>query len=184
MQDLTPVLAAGRIVDRVVLFAFRRPRMDRRDRDSGNALPLSTQTARALPTHRVRKGSTMATGTPSKTANVEGPITPGTFVTQRFQRNDDGEMFERKVAADIIVLLDAILESKGYTAKIRVDVFDAIWTRYDAGDYGSGKAGHAVYDDVEGLPTVWLVDSDIAANPDRPPASTRGPQQIQLVPTR
>jgi hypothetical protein len=152
-----------------------------RDRDNRNAPPPSTQTSRALPTHTVRSGSTVSTGQPSKVANVEGPIKAGTYVTQRFQRNGDGEMFERKVAADIVLLLDAVVESKGYTAKIRVDVFDAIWSRYDAGDYGSGQAGHAVYDDVEGLPAVWVVDSDLAANPDRPPASTRGPQQIQLA---
>jgi hypothetical protein len=158
--------------------------MEHRDRDNRNAAPPSTQTARVLPTHTVRPGSTMAAGTPSKIANVEGPIKPGTFVTQRFQRNGDGELFERKVAADIIVLLDGIVESKGYTAKIRVDVFDAIWARYDAGDYGSGQAGHAVYEDLEGLPTVWLVDSDVSANPERPPASTRGPQQIQLATPR
>jgi hypothetical protein len=155
--------------------------MEHHDRDTRNALPLSTQTARVLPTHTVRSGSTTATGKPSRTANVEGPITPGTFVTQRFQRNGDGELFERKVAADIIVLLDAIVESKGYTAKIKVDVFDSIWARYDAGDYGSGQAGNAIYDDIETLPTVWLVDSDLSANPTRPLASTRGPQQIQLA---
>ncbi len=158
--------------------------MEHRDRDNRNALPPSTQTERALPTHTVRSGSTTATGKPSKTANVEGPIKPGTFVTQRFQRNGDGELFERKVAADLIVLLDAIVESKGYTAKIRVDVFDSIWARYDAGDYGSGQAGNAVYDDIETLPTVWLVDSDVSANPARPLASTRGPQQIQLANSR
>ena len=158
--------------------------MEHRDRDNRNALPPSTQTSRALPTHLVRAGSQAAAGRPSKTANVEGPIMPGTFVTQRFQRNGDGEMFERKVAADIIVLLDAIVESKGYTAKIRVDVFDSIWTRYDAGDYGSGQAGNAVYDDIETLPTVWLVDSDLTANPSRSLASTRGPQQIQLATSR
>jgi hypothetical protein len=155
--------------------------MEHRDRDNRNAPPPSTQTSRVLPTHTVRPGSTTATGKPSKTANVEGPIKAGTFVTQRFQRNGDGELFERKVAADIILLLDAIVESKGYTAKIRVDVFDAIWARYDAGDYGSGQAGNAVYEDIETLPTVWLVDSDVAANPERPLASTRGPQQIQLA---
>jgi hypothetical protein len=153
--------------------------MEHRDRDNRDAPPPSTQTARVLPTHTVRAGSTTATGKPSTIANVEGPIKPGTFVTQRFQRNGDGEMFERKVAADLIVLLDAIVESKGYTAKIRVEVFDAIWARYDAGDYGSGQAGNAVYDDIEGLPTVWLVDMDLIANPDRPLGSTRGPQQIQ-----
>jgi hypothetical protein len=152
-----------------------------RDRDNRNAPPPSTQTSRALPTHTVRSGSTVSTGQPSKVANVEGPIKAGTYVTQRFQRNGDGELFERKVAADIVLLLDAVVESKGYTAKIRVDVFDAIWSRYDAGDYGSGQPGHAVYDDVEGLPAVCVVDSDVAANPDRPPASTRGPQQIQLA---
>jgi hypothetical protein len=158
--------------------------MGHHDRDTRNALPLSTQTARVLPNHTVRSGSTTATGKPSKTAEVEGPIVPGTFVTQRFQRNDDGELFERKVAADLIVLLDAIVESKGYTAKIKVDVFDSIWARYDAGDYGSGQAGNAVYDDIETLPTVWLVDSDVTANPERPVASTRGPQQIQLATAR
>ena len=151
------------------------------DRDNRNVLPPSTQTSRALPTHTVRSGSTTATGKPSKIANVEGPIKAGTFVTQRFQRNGDGEMFERKVAADLILLLDAVVESKGYTAKIRVDVFDAIWTRYDAGDYGSGQPGNAIYDDVEGLPTVWLVDRDVIANPERLAASTRGPQQIQIA---
>ena len=130
----------------------------------------------------LRPGSAMATGKSSKVANVEGPIKPGTFVTQRFQRNGDGEKFERKVEADLIVMLDAIVESKGYTAKIRVDVFDAIWDRYDAGDYGSGKAGHAVYDDIDALPPVWVVDADVSANPERPVGSTRGPQQIQLAP--
>jgi hypothetical protein len=135
-----------------------------------------------LPTHTVRSGSTMATGNSSKVANVEGPITPGTVVTQRFQRNGDGELFERKVEADLIVMLDAIVESKGYTAKIRVDVFDAIWARYDAGDYGSGKPGHAVYDDIDSIPPIWVVDSDLAAHPETLPASTRGPQQIQLAP--
>jgi hypothetical protein len=152
-----------------------------RDRNDRNAPPPSTQTSRALPTHTVRSGSQVATGKPSKVANVEGPIKAGTFVTQRFQRNGDGEMFERKVAADIILMLDAVVESKGYTAKIRVDVFDAIWTRYDAGDYGSGQAGNAVYGDIEGLPPVAVVDADVSANPERPPASTRGPQQIQLA---
>ena len=158
--------------------------MEHRDRDNRNALPPSTQTSRALPTHTTRQGSGTQNTKPSKIANVEGPIVPGTFVTQRFQRNADGELFERKVAADVIVLLDAIVESKGYTAKIRIDVFDAIWARYDAGDYGSGQAGHAVYDGVEALPTVWVVDGDLAAHPERPPASTRGPQQLQLAPAR
>ena len=159
-------------------------RMHQRDRDNWNAPPPSTQTARALPTHSVRPGATTANAKPSKIANVEGPIVPGTFVTQRFERNGEGDMFERKVAADLIVLLDAIVESKGYTAKIRVDVFDAIWSRYDAGDYGSGQAAHAVYDDVEGLPPVSVVDSDLATNPERRPAATRGPQQIQLATAR
>ena len=158
--------------------------MEHRDRDNRNSLPPSTQTSRALPTHTVRTGSSMATGQPSKVANVEGPIKAGTVVTQRFQRNGDGELFERKVAADLILLLDAVVESKGYTAKIRVEVFDSIWARYDAADYGSGEAGRAVYEDIEGLPAVWVVDSDIAANPERPPASTLGPQQIQLAPSR
>ena len=156
--------------------------MSQRDRDNWNAPPPSTQTARALPTHSVRAGSTTSTAKPSKIANVEGPIVPGTFVTQRFERNGEGEMFERKVEADVILMLDAVVESKGYTAKIRVDVFDSIWARYDAGDYGTGQAGHAVYDDVDALPTVWVVDGDLTANPDRSPAATRGPQQIQLAP--
>jgi hypothetical protein len=153
-----------------------------RDRDDFQAPPPSTQTARMLPTHTARSGSQAGAGRASKVANVEGPIAPGTIVTQRFQRNGDGELFERKVEADLIVMLDAIVESKGYTAKIRVDVFDAIWARYDAGDYGSGKAGHAVYDDIDSVPQVWVVDGDLLAHPERPAASTRGPQQIQLAP--
>ena len=157
--------------------------MEHRDRDHGNAPPPPTQTSRALPTHTTRSGSQRPSAGPSKIANVEGPIVPGTFVTQRFQRNRDGEMFERKIAADLILLLDAAVESKGYTAKIRVDAFDAIWARYDAGDYGSGRAGRAVYDDIEALPPVEVLDSDVNANPERPPGSTRGPQQIQLVGT-
>jgi hypothetical protein len=153
--------------------------MERNDRDTRNSPPPSTQTARVLPTHSGRSGSKTTTAKPSKTADVEGPIMPGTFVTQRFQRNGEGELYERKVAADLIILLDAIVESKGYTAKIKVDVFDSVWSRYDAGDYGSGQAGHAVYDDIETLPEISLVDSDVSANPERPVASTRGPQQIQ-----
>jgi hypothetical protein len=132
----------------------------------------------------MRAGSKAATGKSSKVADVEGPIVPGTIVTQRFQRNGDGELFERKVEANLIVMLDAIVESKGYTAKIRVDVFDAIWARYDAGDYGSGKAGHAVYDDIDSVPQLWVVDADVTAHPERPVGSTRGPQQIQLAPER
>jgi hypothetical protein len=153
-----------------------------RDRDDRQAPPLSTQTSRALPTHTVRSGSTVATGKSSTVANVEGPITAGTIVTQRFERNGDGELFERKVEGNLILLLDAVVESKGYTAKIRVDVFDAIWARYDAGDYGVGRPGLGVYDDIESVPRVLVVDSDLAANPDRPVGSTRGPQQIQLAP--
>src|SRR3954464_4576914 len=153
----------------------------RHDRDDTQATPPATQTSRSLPTHTERSKSRPASGTPSKVAHVEGPIRPGTLVTQRFQRNADGELFERKVDADLIVLLDAIVESKGYTAKIRVGVFDAIWARYDAGDYGSGKAGHAVYDDIESVPPVWVVDGDVIAHPERPVASTRGPQHIQLA---
>ena len=155
-----------------------------RDRDDIQAPLPSTQTSRALPTHTLRSGSAMATGKSSKIANVEGPIKPGTVVTQRFERNGDGELFERKVDADLIVMLDAIVESKGYTAKIRVDVFDAIWARYDAGDYGSGEAGNAVYDDIDSLPQVWVVDADISAHPEKPVASTSGPQQIKLAPQR
>ena len=140
-----------------------------RDRDTRDAPPVSTQTARALPTHTARSGSKNVGAAPSKIANVEGPIVPGTFVTQRFQRGADGAMFERKVAADLILLLDAVVESKGYTAKIRVNAFDAIWSRYDAGDYGSGQAGQAVYDDLDGVPTVFVVAGE-------------GSQQIQLAP--
>jgi hypothetical protein len=152
-----------------------------RNRDNTQGPPPSTQTSRTLPTHTLRSGSTMATDKSSKVANVEGPIRPGTIVTQRFERNGDGELFERTVDADLIVMLDAIVESKGYTAKIRVDVFDAIWARYDAGDYGSGKTGHAVYDDIDSVPQVWVVDADVVAHPERPVASTRGPQLIQLA---
>jgi hypothetical protein len=152
--------------------------------DDTNAPPPATQTSRMLPTHNAGSGSTAPKGKPSKVANVEGPIRPGTIVTQRFQRNGDGEMFERKVEADLIVMLDAIVESKGYTAKIRVDVFDAIWARYDAGDYGLGRAGLAVYDDIDSVPKVCVVDADLSAHPERPVGSSRGPQQIQIVPGR
>jgi hypothetical protein len=155
-----------------------------RDRDDSQAPPPSTQTSRMLPTHTVRAGSKVATGRSTRVANVEGPIAPGTIVTLQFQRNGDGELFERKVEANLILMLDAVVESKGYTAKIRVDVFDAIWARYDAGDYGSGKAGHAVYDDIDSVPQVWVVDGDISAHPEKPVASTLGPQQIQLAPER
>src|SRR5437763_3869731 len=154
------------------------------DRDEINAPPPATQTSRTLPTHTTRSGSTKAAGKPSKVANVEGPIRPGTLVTQRFERNGDGELFERKIDADLIVMLDAVVESKGYTAKIRVDVFDAIWARYDAGDYGSGRVGLAVYDDIDSIPKVCVVDDDINARPETRVASTRGPQQIRIVPTR
>jgi len=110
--------------------------VEHRDRDNRNTLPPSTQTSRALPSHTVRAGSNVATGQPSKVASVEGPIKAGTMVTQRFQRNDDGELFERKIEADLILQLDAVVESKGYTAKIRVDVFDAIWALAEsAGGY-------------------------------------------------
>jgi hypothetical protein len=155
--------------------------MEHHDRDSRNTLPLSTQTSRVLPTHTVRKGSTVALHKPSKTAQVEGPIMPGTLVTQRFQRNADGEMFERKVAADLILLLDAVVESKGYVAKIKVDVFDEIWARYDAGDFGVGQPGNAVYDDIYALPELWLVDADKAAANTATQAKTRGPQRIVLA---
>ena len=138
-----------------------------RDRDDRNAPPVSTQTSRALPTHTSRSGSKNVGAAPSKIANVEGPIVPGTFVTQRFQRGAEG-MVELKVAADLILLLDAVVESKGYTAKIKVNAFDAIWARYDAGDYGSGEAGHAVYDDIDGVPPVWVVAGE-------------GSRQIQLA---
>ena len=151
------------------------------NRDDIQAPLPSTQTSRALPTHTLCTGSAMATGKSSKVANVEGPIVAGTVVTQRFQRNGDGALFERKVDADLILMLDAVIESKGYTAKIRVDVFDAIWVRYDAGDYGSGTAAQAVYDDVDSVPTVWVVDADLSANPEKPVASTSGPQQIKLA---
>ena len=113
-----------------------------RQKHSSDALPPSTQTARVLPTHTAPQGSNAQVRTSSKTANVEGPIKAGTLVTQCFARNGDGELYERAVAADLILLLDAVVEAKGYTAKIRVDVFDAIWARYDAGDYGTGQAGN------------------------------------------
>lgn len=158
--------------------------VEHRDRDNRNTLPPSTQTSRALPSHTVRAGSNVATGQPSKVASVEGPIKAGTMVTQRFQRNDDGELFERKIEADLILQLDAVVESKGYTAKIRVDVFEGVWARYDSGDYGGGKPGLGIYNDIEGLPPVMVVDDDVLANPERPPGSTQGPQRIQLATTR
>ncbi len=64
---------------------------------------------------------------------------------------------------------------------MRVDVgrFDELWTRYDAGDFGTGYATTARYEiDVKGEPTpVLLVDIDRENYPDltRP---THGPQRI------
>lgn len=138
-------------------------------------------TGRSLPTHGRHQGSTTATR--SSFATVEGPIEPGSLVTQRFERNDEGR-FERQIAGELLIRTDAIVERGrgGDTMRIDVAKFDALWARYDSGDFGSGDATRALYEiDVAGEPLpVVLLDVDRERNPDltRP---TRGPQRIVLA---
>jgi hypothetical protein len=135
-------------------------------------------TGRSLPTHGRHGRSTSAAR--SAFATVEGPIVAGSLVTQRFERNSEGR-FERQIAGELLLAANAIVERGRGGDTIRVDVgrFDALWARYDSGDYGEGDAARARYElDVEGgrLP-VLLVDVDREQDPDmsRP---THGPQRI------
>ena len=102
------------------------------------------------------------------------------MVTQRFERNSEGR-FERQIAGELLLVTNSIVERGRGGDTIRVDVgrFDALWARYDSGDYGDGDAVQARYElEVDGgrVP-VLLVDADREQNPglSRP---THGPQRI------
>jgi hypothetical protein len=153
------------------------------DRDFDRPTESAKPTGRALPTHG-RQGERPSAAR-AAVVTVEGPINARSLVTQSFERNSEGR-YERKLAGELVLALDAIVESGrgGDTVRIRVDRFNELWARYDAGDYGSGSVEQAVYTietpgGVE-LP-VWLIDEDRAASPHetRP---THGPQRI--VPAR
>jgi len=148
------------------------------DFDANKPPAQANPTGRSLPTHGRHQGSTNAAR--SAFATVEGPIESGSLVTQRFERNGEGR-FERQIAGELLLRTDAIVERGRGGDTVRVDVarFDALWARYDSGDYGSGDGTRALYElDVAGeaLP-VALVDVDREKNPnrDRP---THGPQRI------
>ena len=153
------------------------------DRDFDQPPESVKPTGRALPTHGHH-----AAGRPSSArasiVTVEGPIDGTSLVTQSFERNSEGR-YERKLSGELLLAVDAVVESGrgGDTARIRVERFNDLWRRYDEGDYGTGKLGHAIYtiETPAGAElTVWLVDDDLAANPETRP--TRGPQRI--IPAR
>jgi hypothetical protein len=152
--------------------------VDRMDDDPRKPPAQANPTGRALPTHGRFQGATTAQR--SAFATVEGPIDAGSIVTQRFERNSEGR-FERQIAGALLLATNAIVERGRGGDTIRVDVgrFDALWARYDDGDYGTGDAARACYEiDVAGVPTpVLLVDLDREQNPGltRP---THGPQRI------
>jgi hypothetical protein len=148
------------------------------DFDSNKPPAQSNPTGRSLPTHGRHQGATTAAR--SSFATVEGPIVAGSMVTQRFERNSEGR-FERQVAGELLLAANAIVERGRGGDTIRVDVgrFDALWARYDSGDFGDGDATRARYElEVEGgrIP-VLLVDVDREQSQDvsRP---THGPQRI------
>ncbi len=138
-------------------------------------------TGRSLPSHGRHRGTTSAAR--SAFATVEGPIESGSLVTQRFERNDEGR-FERQIAGELLLRADAIVERGrgGDTMRIDVAQFDALWTRYDSGDFGSGDAVRALYElEIAGEQVpVALLDVDREQNPGmtRP---THGPQRIVLA---
>jgi hypothetical protein len=148
------------------------------DADSTKPPAQLNPTGRALPTHGRHQGSTVAAR--SAFATVEGPIEAGSLVTQRFERNSEGR-FERQIAGALLLATNAIVERGRGGDTVRVDVgrFDALWARYDDGDYGTGDAARACYEiDVDGVPMpVLLLDLDREQNPgaERP---THGPQRI------
>ena len=152
--------------------------MDRVDFDADKPPAQANPTGRSLPTHGRHQGSTSTAR--SAFATVEGPIEAGSLVTQRFERNSEGR-FERQIAGELLLATDAIVERGRGGDTIRVDVgqFDALWARYDGGDYGAGDATQARYElTVAGEPLpVLLVDVDREQNPglSRP---THGPQRI------
>ena len=148
------------------------------DFDANKPPAQSNPTGRSLPTHGRHQGS--KTTARSSFATVEGPIVAGSMVTQRFERNSEGR-FERQIAGELLLAADAIVERGRGGDTIRVDVgrFDALWERYDSGDFGDGDATVASYAlELEGgqLP-VRIVDVDREQNQDlsRP---THGPQRI------
>lgn len=154
------------------------------DRDFDQPPESVKPTGRALPTHGQHAGGRPAAAR-AAIVTVEGPIDGNALVTQSFERNSEGR-YERKLAGELLLALDAIVESGrgGDTARIRVERFNELWRRYDDGDYGTGAVGHGVYTIEtpagDELP-VWLVDDDRLAHPHetRP---THGPQRI--VPAR
>lgn len=146
---------------------------------NGNKPPAQANpTGRSLPSHGRHKGSGAAAR--SAFATVEGPIHSDSMVTQRFERNDEGR-YERQIAGALLLATNAIVERGRGGDTVRVDVgpFDALWARYDAGDFGDGDATTARYEiTADGAPLpVVLVDVDREQHPDeqRP---TRGPQRI------
>jgi hypothetical protein len=136
-------------------------------------------TGRALPSHGRHQGATVSSAR-SSFATVEGPIEAGSLVTQRFERNSEGR-YQRQISGQLLLATDAIVERGrgGDTVRIEVAQFDAVWARYDAGDYGDGDETEARYEiTVAGRPVpVLLQDVDRERNPgeSRP---TRGPQRI------
>ena len=149
--------------------------------DENKAPAQANPTGRSLPTHGRHQGSTNAAR--SSFATVEGPIESGSLVTQRFERNGEGR-FERQIAGELLLRTDAIVERGrgGDTMRIDVAQFDALWARYDGGDFGSGDAVRALYEiDVAGekLP-VALLDVDREQNPGMT-RDTHGPQRIVLA---
>jgi hypothetical protein len=148
------------------------------DFDQNKPPAQSNPTGRSLPTHGRHQGTTGAVR--SAFANVEGPIVAGSLVTQRFERNSEGR-FERQIAGELLLAANAIVERGRGGDTMRVDVgrFDALWSRYDSGDYGDGDATQARYSlEIEGgALTVLLVDVDREQNGEltRP---THGPQRI------
>ena len=148
------------------------------DFDADKPPAQANPTGRSLPTHGRHQGSTSTAR--SAFATVEGQIEAGSLVTQRFERNSEGR-FERQIAGELLLATDAIVERGRGGDTIRVDVgqFDALWARYDGGDYGTGDAAQARYElAVAGEPLpVLLVDVDREQNPglSRP---THGPQRI------
>jgi hypothetical protein len=149
------------------------------NRDYGRPSEIPMPTSRALPTHGAQGERPAAAR--AAIVNVEGPIKANSFVTQSFERNSEGR-YERKLAGELLLAVDAVVETGrgGDTVRVRVERFNTLWSRYDAGDYGTGKVGLGIYtlETPAGaeLP-VWLVDEDRLAHPldERP---TRGPQRI------
>ncbi len=146
--------------------------------DSSKPPPQSNPTGRAIPSHGRHRGTAAAAR--SAYATVEGPIKADSLVTQRFERNGEGR-YERQIAGALLLATDAIVERGRGGDTVRVDVgpFDALWARYDGGDYGTGDVARARYE-ISALGAqipVVLVDVDREQNPAET-RETRGPQRI------